>query len=389
MFTSRSVSSWLYAGRRDFPRSLGIRHTAHELVGIKQTNLLCFESRIFSRNKPVSNHDINSTLRFHPRPLSRSNTLAFVPRNFRTMATEASQEAGSAASTPAALLEPIANNLKSVLAKVEEAASSRQQESSTSNESGGIKVRLVAVSKTKPSDMIREAYRHGQRYFGENYVQELAQKMEELTDLPDIRWHFIGHLQSNKAQQLLKGAKVLVDKNGASVEVEQSKVEAPRLNLTVETVDSEKLAKLLNQTVEKLFPTAALDIFLQLNSSGEESKNGISAEDLLPLANFIWKTCPNLRLKGLMTIGAPDYSGCRTEDFALLQSCRKQLQEAMADLDAETLLRQGYSSSTGEQGRKVGLELSMGMSNDFTIAIKEGSTSVRVGSSIFGAREKK
>ncbi|CAD7954973.1 unnamed protein product [Amoebophrya sp. A25] len=228
--------------------------------------------------------------------------------------------------------------------------------------------RLVAVSKTKPAEMLVAAYAHGQRFFGENYVQELVEKMDTLSDsCPDIQWHFIGHLQSNKAAALVKAAVALI-KDPALIKDQQHQ----HLPLTIETVDSEKLAKMLNAAVAKAASEDAqtsenlvLSVYLQLNSSGEDSKNGITdIEELTALARYVVKECPHLRLKGLMTIGAPDYSGCRTQDFAFMKECQKKLVEELGS----------------------SLELSMGMSNDFETAIREGSDSVRVGSSIFGAR---
>merc|ERR1712194_931028 len=149
----------------------------------------------------------------------------------------------------------------------------------------------------------------------------------------------IGHLQSNKAK-VLAGL-------GHSI-------------ACIETVDSEKLAKTLNKAWQAANLGKRLNVMVQVNTSGEGTKNGVHPKDCTELCSFIANQCSALQLAGLMTIGAPDYSGCRSEDFEMLRSCRA---EAAAAIGVE-LWR---------------LELSMGMSNDYENAIREGSTSVRVG----------
>ncbi|KAI7835585.1 hypothetical protein COHA_010507 [Chlorella ohadii] len=205
--------------------------------------------------------------------------------------------------------------------------------------------RLVAVSKTKPVEAVQEAYDAGHRAFGENYVQELVEKAPQLP--ADISWHFIGHLQSNKVKALLEAV--------------------PNLSL-LETVDSEKLANKLDSTVAAL-GRPPLAVFVQVNTSGEESKYGVEPQDCVALARHIQQGCSNLRLAGLMTIGMPDYSS-RPENFQCLSDCRKAVCEALGLAEAD-------------------VELSMGMSGDFEQAVEMGSTNVRVGSTIFGAREYK
>uniref|UniRef100_A0A7S1F469 Pyridoxal phosphate homeostasis protein n=1 Tax=Noctiluca scintillans TaxID=2966 RepID=A0A7S1F469_NOCSC len=211
----------------------------------------------------------------------------------------------------------------------------------------GAPPRLVVVSKTKPLSAIREAYDAGHRHFGENYVQELVEKAPRLPH--DIQWHFIGKLQSNKVGKLLKGCPTLA---------------------CVETITSQKLAVAVNRTWEAQTSgsPARLRVFVQVNSSGETSKNGIDADHCASLCRFIVNECPGLQLKGLMTIGAPDYSGCRAVDFETLRQCRVEV-----------------AAATGIELAQ--LELSMGMSNDFEKAVVEGSTSVRVGSAVMGARD--
>ncbi|KAJ3326425.1 hypothetical protein HDU76_012929 [Blyttiomyces sp. JEL0837] len=203
-------------------------------------------------------------------------------------------------------------------------------------------VRLVAVSKTKPSSDILAAYAGGQRHFGEN-VQELVDKAQELPT--DIQWHFIGSLQSNKCKIL------------AAI---------PNL-YAVETIDGIKKA----DTMQKACTSRAtpLNVFVQVNTSGEESKSGIKPNECVDVAKHIVSSCPNLKLSGLMTIGSPENSSSNEEnpDFKLLSECAKSVEEA-----------------TG-----LTMELSMGMSDDFELAIQMGSTNVRVGSVLFGARAKK
>ncbi len=206
-------------------------------------------------------------------------------------------------------------------------------------------VRVVAVSKTKPVEDLQAAYDAGQRDFGENYVQEIVEKAAKLP--ADVRWRFIGHLQSNKARLLLEGV--------------------PSLQC-IETVDTAKLANKLNSTVQAL-ARPPLECFVQVNTSGEESKHGVDPSAVVGLCSHIARDCPYLRVGGLMTIGMPDYTS-RPENFSLLVSCRDAVAEALG-LDPSSL------------------ELSMGMSGDYLAAIEMGSTNVRVGSTIFGARNYK
>lgn len=202
---------------------------------------------------------------------------------------------------------------------------------------------LVAVSKTKPVEMLSEAYEAGQRAFGENYVQEIVAKAPQLPS--DIKWHFIGGLQSNKA-------KVLVG--------------VPNLYM-VESVDRQKTATALNKAVVATGRSEKLKVMVQVNTSGEESKSGCQPGETVELARFVDKNCEKLELVGLMTIGAVDTSD-EPEAFKILASEREAVAEGI--------------------GRPVStLALSMGMSGDFEAAIRMGSDSVRVGSTIFGARE--
>ena len=197
-------------------------------------------------------------------------------------------------------------------------------------------VRLIAVSKLKPAAAIREAYEAGQRDFGENYAQELAAKAEELADLVDLRWHFIGHLQSNKARFVAKVAHF------------------------VHTIDSPTLARELAKRVEKE-GRARLSVLVEVNVGGEAQKHGSSAGDLRDVIAGV-DAEPALQLRGLMTMPPNDIEGARRA-FEALASLRSL-----------------------HGGRTRLPELSMGTSDDLEVAVASGSTMVRVGTAIFGAR---
>lgn len=209
-------------------------------------------------------------------------------------------------------------------------------------------VRLVAVSKTKSALCVQNAYACGLRIFGENYAQELMSKCKQLPD--DVSWHFIGHLQSNKAKDLV--------------------TEVQNLDF-VETVDSEKLANKLSSAVqESPRKDRPLNVLIQVNTSGEFSKSGLAPDDKVGvLAKHIVDKCPGLKFRGLMTIGMPDFTS-RPQNFICLWKLRVSVAKVL-DVEPETL------------------ELSMGMSGDFENAIVLGSTNVRVGSTLFGVRKKK
>lgn len=203
-------------------------------------------------------------------------------------------------------------------------------------------VRLVAVSKTKPVEAVQEAYAAGQRAFGENYAQELLDKAPRLPG--DIRWHFIGHLQSNKAKALVEGV--------------------PNLAM-VETLDSAKLADRLDRCVAAA-GRAPLAVAVQVNTSGEESKYGVEpGAAVVELARHVHENCPNLRLAGLMTIGMPDYSS-RPENFECLARCRADVAAALGLAAADDL------------------ELSMGMSGDFEAAVSKKRRGGKGGRSFVG-----
>ncbi|WKY04931.1 hypothetical protein Q1695_005719 [Nippostrongylus brasiliensis] len=205
--------------------------------------------------------------------------------------------------------------------------------------------RLVAVSKTKPIELIAACYAVGQRHFGENYVQELEEKSKALqTECPEIKWHYIGKIQSNKIGKICS---------------------SPLLHC-VETIESQKHCDIFNKEMEKR--QSVLDVLVQVNTSEEDQKGGLSIADAPDLASYISENCPNLRFAGFMTIGSFSNSHMvPNPDFDRLYKVR------------ETWATR-YSRPVDEA------ELSMGMSDDFETAIAQGSTSVRVGSKIFGPR---
>ncbi len=201
-------------------------------------------------------------------------------------------------------------------------------------------VTLIAVSKTKPVEMLMEAYEAGARDFGENKVQEITEKYPQLPK--DIRWHLIGHLQTNKV-------KYIVDKV-----------------CMIHSVDSYKLAQEISrQAVKK---DVNIDILIEVNVAKEESKFGVYPEDTCALCEQI-SALPNIRIRGLMTV-AP-YVDDPEENRAVF--CR--LRELLVDIQSKNI-------------DNVNMDcLSMGMSGDYLVAVEEGATHVRVGTSIFGHRE--
>ncbi|XP_043689156.1 pyridoxal phosphate homeostasis protein-like [Telopea speciosissima] len=204
-------------------------------------------------------------------------------------------------------------------------------------------IKVVAVSKTKPVSVIRQVHDAGHRCFGENYVQEIVEKAPQLPD--DIDWHFIGHLQSNKVKVLLSSV--------------------PNLAM-VESVDDEKIANYLDRGVANI-GRKPLKVMVQVNSSGEASKSGVEPSGCVELAKHIKLGCPNLEFSGLMTIGMLDYTST-PENFKTMSNCRLEVCKALGIAEENS-------------------ELSMRMSGDFEQAIEMGSTNVRIGSTIFGARE--
>ena len=202
-------------------------------------------------------------------------------------------------------------------------------------------VTLVAVGKTKPAEMIQEAYDLGVRDFGENKVQELTAKYEILPK--DIRWHMIGHLQSNKV-------KYIVDKVAM-----------------IHSVDSVHLAEVIEKEAEKK-GVETIPVLLEVNVSGEESKFGLTPDALMEnIDQFL--SFKHVKVCGLMTV--PPF----TDDPEEVRPYFKRLKQLSVDIQNEK----------SDNKLDVGF-LSMGMSGDFETAIEEGASFVRVGTSIFGAR---
>ena len=223
--------------------------------------------------------------------------------------------------------QTLTGRIESVHQKIQEAAKRARRDVSD--------IRLVAVSKKFSADVIREAYYSGLREFGENYVQEFVGKYPALADLSDARFHMIGHLQSNKA--------------GIAAELFHS----------VQTVDSSKLLKRLNDA--RAGAATPLEVLLEIKLSDEDSKSGMTPDGIGPLLRAS-RELEHVRVTGLMVI--PPWT-------------------------EEAEQSRPYFRRLAELARQHGLlSLSMGMSNDFEVAIEEGATIVRVGTAIFGARPK-
>lgn len=203
-------------------------------------------------------------------------------------------------------------------------------------------VKVIAVSKTKPADIIMTAYNAGHKSFGENKVQELSEKYEILPK--DIEWHMIGHLQRNKVKYIV-----------------------PFVHL-IHSVDSERLLKEINKQARKAEMT--MDCLLQIHIAREESKFGFSENEVYELINSdSFKEYDHIKIKGLMGMAT------FTEDKNQIRQEFRYLRGLFEKIDKE------YNFTNLEMK-----ELSMGMTNDYQIAIEEGSTMIRVGSAIFGSR---
>lgn len=198
-------------------------------------------------------------------------------------------------------------------------------------------VSLLAVSKTWPEQAVREAWRCGQRAFGENYVNELIDKARLLAEL-NIEWHFIGHLQSNKSRAVAETA------------------------AWVHGIDRYSIAQRLSR--QRGADRVPLQVCLQVNLSAEPSKSGVQPDQALPLLHMV-RDLPNLQVRGLMSIPEP------ATDFAAQRAAFARLRELFDNAN-----REGLHLDT----------LSMGMSGDLEAAVAEGATIVRVGTAIFGER---
>lgn len=229
----------------------------------------------------------------------------------------------------------IGRRYKDVLRRIETAAKKAGRDPS--------EIKLVAVSKTHPTEMIENAIEAGIKIFGENRVQEAEIKIAEIGH-DRAEWHLIGHLQKNKARKAVQNFDV------------------------IQTVDSLKLAKRLERICEEE-DKIKLSVLIQVDLAGEESKSGIQDDKLPELLEFL-SSCKYLRLEGLMII--PPY----LPDPEKVRPYFKKLRELRDKLERENV----FNNGTGE--------LSMGMSHDFEAAIEEGATIVRVGTAIFGERQK-
>jgi pyridoxal phosphate enzyme (YggS family) len=206
-------------------------------------------------------------------------------------------------------------------------------------------IRLIAVSKTRSLDEVKQAIDAGQRDFGENTIQDALTKVPELGDR-DVRWHFIGHLQSKKARQI------------------------PHNFHWVHSVDSIKLAQKLSNAMVNAEVDTRINCLIQANVSAEASKAGLDKTEILPFLDELLRLeLPGISWRGLMTIGV------QGDDY--------QTRSAFAEL------RQLLGQCRYEFGLNDFDQLSMGMSNDYAIAIEEGATMVRVGTAIFGERNRK
>lgn len=198
-------------------------------------------------------------------------------------------------------------------------------------------VELVAVSKFHPIEAVEEAYAAGQRLFGESRVDELVAKSAALP--PDVRWHFIGHVQTNKLRRLLPHADM------------------------IESVDSERLLRLIDSEAARI--GRRIDVLLQVHVAAEETKTGFEPQELLVCA----RTCAslnNVRICGVMGMATnTDNEERITADFRAIARCGRQLREIIPEA----------------------LILSMGMSSDWPLAVAQGATHVRIGTDIFGVRE--
>ncbi len=223
-----------------------------------------------------------------------------------------------------------------------EAVQQRIQTACTECERSAAGVQLLAVSKTQPADAVRQAYNSGQLAFGENYLQEALDKQALLTDLP-LQWHFIGPIQSNKTRPIAEHFD------------------------WVHSVDRFKIAQRLND--QRGTSKQPLQICIQVNIDQEASKAGVNPAEVLSLVQQVAEL-PNLRLRGLMAIpaAAAELASQRLA-FEKVRKLLESLQRALPDQSLDTL--------------------SMGMSGDLEAAIYEGATIVRIGTDIFGPRQRK
>lgn len=227
-------------------------------------------------------------------------------------------------------MQTIAERLKLAHERIDQATARSHRPSNS--------VQLLAVSKTKPVSDIRQAYEAGQRLFGENYIQEGVEKIQAMAELDDIQWHMVGPIQSNKTRLVAEHFD------------------------WVQSVDRLKIARRLNE--QRPSHLAPLNVCIQLNLDDEASKSGISAEELSALVEQI-EGFENLRLRGIMAIPQTDVTDAQQNDTL----------EQLAELFGQ------YHTKLSNFDT-----LSVGMSGDLEAAVAHGSTMVRVGTAIFGAR---
>jgi PLP dependent protein len=231
-------------------------------------------------------------------------------------------------------MSSIADNVGTVTRRIQKATMDAGREPGS--------VTLLAVSKTRPASDLREAHSAGQNAFGENYLQEALEKIDALTDLPDLEWHFIGPIQSNKTRQIAEAFH------------------------WVHSVDRLKIARRLSEQRPDSLPP--LNLCLQVNINEEDSKAGCTLAELPDLARECL-ALRNIRLRGLMAIPDPN------QPEADLRASFDRLADALADLRRD---------NPGSDDLDA---LSMGMSADLEMAIEAGATWVRVGTAVFGARD--
>ncbi len=223
----------------------------------------------------------------------------------------------------------VSENLKKVEAKIAETCAKCGRNPS--------EIRLIAVSKTQTIEAIAEALKAGIKELGENKAQELRSKSELITG--DFRWHFIGHLQTNKVKYIINAAEY------------------------IHALDSIKLAEEINRKAEQI--NKKQNVFLEIKTSAEETKFGLENEDEIFRISEFCMNSQNLNLVGLMTMAT------FTEDWKIIRNCFIKLRELKDKIN-----KRGYGLT----------ELSMGMTNDYDLAIEEGATMLRIGTAIFGEK---
>lgn len=223
-------------------------------------------------------------------------------------------------------------------------------------------VTLIAVSKTKPNEMLEEAYSLGMRHFGENKVQEMAQKYEDLNHKfsEKVNWHLIGHLQRNKVKYIIDKAEL------------------------IHSVDSIRLAQQIDEEAAK--KNLISDILIEVNIAEEDTKFGVSSQDVFPLIKEI-SHLTHIRVRGLMTVAPYVENPEKNREYF------QKLRQLYVDIKSKNIDNNCNGNIMNEEDENLQrcLELfdvlSMGMTGDFEVAIEEGATMVRVGTGIFGERD--